>query len=250
VRVRLPFSPRFARDIKYIFQKGIRDILSNDLAMSTTHDSPLPTTDEILANGDRPAFIPYPDLGPKNANVPIYVRPHLDYYVSRMGFLPTTIHLYCHVPWIAEYLFNLNNAIMRDERSTLSEHFKYKLAIIASRDNECEYCTAHHAVTLQRRWGYDEAQVEGVLKMSQAADEKEQAAFDFVHQMSLDPASVTDELRARLASHYTPQEVMNIVLVAGFWKMYNAMHTAMAAPIEDPVLKGRRFLNVLPETAP
>lgn len=215
--------------------------------MSTLHDSPLPTTEEILDAGERPAFIPYPELGEKYDGVPIYLRPHLAYYVSRMGFLPTTIHLYCHVPWIAEYLFTLNNAVMRDERSTLSEHFKYKLALIASRDNECEYCTSHHAVTLQRRWGYDERQVEDVLKMTEPADEREAAAFAFVHQMSLDPAGVTDEHRADLARHFTPAEVMNIVLVAGFWKMYNAMHTAMAAPLEDPVMKGRRFVNVQPE---
>jgi AhpD family alkylhydroperoxidase len=214
------------------------------------HDSPSPTTNDILDAGERPAFIPYPDLGERNANVPIYVRPHLDYYVARMGFLPTTIHLYCHVPWIAEYLFNLNNAIMRDERSTLSEHFKYKLAIIASRDNECEYCTAHHAVTLQRRWGYDERQVADVLKMTEPVDEKEAAAFAFVHQTSLDPAGVTDAMRARLAAAFTPEEVMTIVLVAGFWKMYNTMHTAMAAPLEDPVMAGRPFVNVAAERAP
>ena len=46
---------------------------------------------------------------------------------------------------------------------------------------------------------------------------------------------VPDELRARLASHFSPQEVMEIVLVVGFWKMYNTMHNAMEVPIEDPV---------------
>ena len=29
---------------------------------------------------------------------------------------------------------------------------------------------------------------------------------------------------------------MEIVLVVGFWKMYNTMHSAMNVPIEDPVL--------------
>ena len=28
---------------------------------------------------------------------------------------------------------------------------------------------------------------------------------------------------------------MEIVLVVGFWKMYNLMHSAMKVPIEDPV---------------
>jgi hypothetical protein len=34
---------------------------------------------------------------------------------------------------------------------------------------------------------------------------------------------------------------MEIVLVMGFWKMYNVMHVAMALPIEDPVIQYRRW---------
>ncbi|MGH9168457.1 MAG: carboxymuconolactone decarboxylase family protein, partial [Acidimicrobiia bacterium] len=131
-------------------------------------------------------------------------------------------------------------------RSALSEHFKYRLSLIASRDNECRYCTAHHVLTLKRRWGYQDDQVEGLLHLDQPADEREAVAMEFVHQASLDPVGVTDELRRRLAEHFSPQEVMEIVLVVGFWKMYNAMHTAMAAPLEDPVLPFREWVEVLP----
>jgi AhpD family alkylhydroperoxidase len=83
---------------------------------------------------------------------------------------------------------------MRDERNGLSEHFKYRLALVASHENNCPYCVSHHACTLMRRWGYNDEGLEKVL-----ADEP--------------PA---DELRARLAEHFTPQEVMEIVLVDGF----------------------------------
>ena len=214
--------------------------------MSTLHDSPLPTTTDIKPVGDKHAFIPYPPIGANLEHVPIHVRPDVAYYTSRMAFLPTTIQLYLHVPWIAEHLFRLNNAIMRDERSTLTEHFKYKLAFIASRDNDCEYCTAHHAATLERRWGYDTERLEDVLHLDKPADEREAVAFEFVHQMSLDAEGVTDDLRSRLAAAYTPAEVMEIVLVTGFWKMYNTQHTAMAAPLEDPVIDKRDWVKVKP----
>ncbi len=68
-----------------------------------------------------------------------------------------------------------------------------------------------------------------------------------MHQASLDPGGVSDELRQRLAAHFTPQEVMEIVLVVGFWKMYNTMHTAMDAPLEEPVLEYREYVKVSPE---
>ncbi|MGH8875553.1 MAG: hypothetical protein ACRDVM_09945, partial [Acidimicrobiia bacterium] len=126
-------------------------------------DSPIPTTKEVLDEGDATAFLPYPPIGEQLEHVPIHVRPELHYYISRMGFLPNTLKLYLHIPWVAEQLFRLNNAVMRDERGRLSEHFKYRLSMVASRDNQCRYCTAHHALTLKRRWDYSDDMVEELL---------------------------------------------------------------------------------------
>ena len=67
--------------------------------------------------------------------------------------------------------------------------------------------------------------------------------MEFVRTASRNDAAVTDDLRARLAKHFTPQEVMEIVMVTGFWKMYNMMHVAMAVPIEDPVQEYRRWVE-------
>lgn len=207
-------------------------------------DSPAPITDRVLSEGQFEAFIEYPPIGEKLEHVPIHVRPELYYYIARMGFLPNTLKLYLHVPWIAEYLFRLNNAVMRDERNSLNEHLKYRLAFIASRDNECTYCTAHISSILKRRWGYEDEALADVLHLDQPRDEAEAVAMAFVHQATLDAAGVSDELRARLAAHFTPQEVMEIVLIVGFWKMYNTMHTAMAAPLEEPVLDYAEWVQV------
>lgn len=215
--------------------------------MTAQSDSPNPITSDIADEGDDEAFIPYPPIGEHLEHVPIHVRPELHYYVSRMGFLPNTLKLYLHTPWIAEHLFKLNNAVMRDERNSLTEHFKYRLSFIASRDNECQYCTAHTVNVLKGRWGYDEEQLEHVLKMDQPEDEREAVAREFVHQASLDAAGVTDELRQRLAAHFTSEEVMEIVLVVGFWKMYNTMHTAMGVRLEDPVRPFEEWVNVRPD---
>ncbi len=202
----------------------------------TATDSPQPIAKQIAEEGQSEAFIPYPPLGDNLEHVPIHVRADVSYYVSRMGFLPNAIKLYLHVPWIAEFLIGLNNALMRDERNALSEHFKYRLSMLASRVNECTYCTAHHAATLKRRWGYGDEGLRQALGQEGPADEREAVAMEFVQQASKDATAVSDELRARLAKHFTPQEVMEIVLVIGFWKMYNTMHSAMNVPIEDPVL--------------
>jgi uncharacterized peroxidase-related enzyme len=208
--------------------------------------APTPITTDIKQEGDAQSFIPYPPIGDSLEYVPINVRPELNYYISRMGFLPHTIKLYIHNPWSAEHLFRLNNAIMRSEQGSLSEQFKYRLALVVSRDNECTYCTAHHITTLKRRWGYSENDLNSLLSLDAPVDEREAVAFEFVHQASLDPTGVSDELRARVAQHFTPGEVMEIVLVMGFWKMYNTMHTAMGVPLEDPVAQEAGWVQVQP----
>ena len=210
--------------------------------------APMPITADVVPEGSSEAFIPYPAIGDDLEHVPINVRPEVHYYISRMAFLPNAIKLYLHNPWSAEHLIRLNNAVMRSEQGALSEEFKYRLALIASRDNECTYCTAHHAKTLKRRWRYSEDELERVLSLDEPADEREAAAFEFVHQASIDPSGVTDDMRARLTEHFSPSEVMEIVLVTGFWKMYNTMHTAMGVPLEDPVLQEANWVKVAPHT--
>ena len=205
-------------------------------------------TKDVVAEAESEAFIPYPPIGESLEHVPINVRPEVHYYISRMAFMPNEIKLDLHNPWSADPLIKLNNQVMRSEQGSLSEEFKYRLALIGSRDNECTYCTAHHAKTLKRRWEYSDGDLASVLSLDEPADEREAAAFEFVHQASLDPAGVTDEMRERLAELFTPSEVMEIVLVMGFWKMYNTMHTAMGVPIEDPVLAETGWVNHAPHT--
>ena len=169
-------------------------------------DSPKPVDPAVVPEGKSEAFIPYPPIGENLEHIPIHVRPELSYYISRMAFLPNAVKLYMHVPWIAEYLIKLNNAIMRDERNSLSEHFKYRLSMLASRENVCTYCTAHHAATLKRRWGYEDELLEKVLNQQGPADEREAVAMEFVEQSSKDANAVTDELRRALPSTSHPRK--------------------------------------------
>ncbi len=98
---------------------------------------------------------------------------------------------------------------------------------------------------MKRRWGYGERDLLDLLHL-EPTDERERVAFEFVHQATLHPKGVTGDLRRRLAAAFTPQEVMEIVLVVGFWKMYNTMHTAMGMPLEDPVAAEAKWVEVGP----
>ena len=154
--------------------------------MSTAQEQAPKPIDAVADEGQSEAFIPYPEIGKNLERVPIHVRPEVYYYQARMGFLPNAIKLYLHTPWIGEHLFKLNNGIMRDERNLLSEHLKYRLALVASKINGCTYCTSHHACTLQRRWGYQDEQLAETLDPEGPRDEREAVAMEFVREASID----------------------------------------------------------------
>ena len=203
--------------------------------------APLPITQDVVFEGDSEAFIPYPPIGERLEHVPINVRPEVHYYISRMAFLPNTIKLYLHNPWSAEHL---HPAQQRGDaqRAGLAQR-GVQVPPRLHREPRQRVHLLHGAPRGDAASGASStprATCSSVLSLDHPADEREAAAFEYVHQTSLDPTGVTDEIRSRLAEHFTPEEVVEITLVVGFWKMYNTMHTAMGVPLEDPVLaRGR-----------
>jgi len=91
-------------------------------------------------------FIPYM----KEENFDPRLKPVLDPYKKRMGFLPNALKLYAYRPEIAETLWALNSKVMRDPTSTLDQLLKRKLAAVACATNGCAYCTAHSCSMLKK----------------------------------------------------------------------------------------------------
>src|SRR3982074_2622396 len=71
------------------------------------------------------------------------LKPVVEPYKKRMGFLPNALKLYAHRPEIAETLWRLNSNIMRDPSSTLDQLLKRKLAAVACATNGRAHCPPH-----------------------------------------------------------------------------------------------------------
>ena len=83
-------------------------------------DAITPPKPKVLVEGQ--PFIPYV----KDEEFDARLRPVVDPYKKRMGFLPNALKLYAHRPEIAETLWRLNSNIMRDPTSTLDQLLKRK----------------------------------------------------------------------------------------------------------------------------
>src|SRR6478752_9466540 len=111
-------------------------------------------------------FIPYM----REENFDSRLKPVLDPYKKRMGFVPNALKLYAYRPEIAETLWKLNSNVMRDPSSTLDQFLKRKLAAVACATNGCAYCTAHRCAMLKKPkgvefegWGLSEEELQDII---------------------------------------------------------------------------------------
>jgi uncharacterized peroxidase-related enzyme len=193
-------------------------------------------------------FIPYL----REQDFDARLKPVLEPYRKRMGFVPNALKLYAHRPEIAETLWKLNSNVMRDPSSTLDQLLKRKLAAVACATNGCAYCTAHSCSMLKKSkglefegWGLSEAELQDIITGAyEPKDEMERACFDYVRSASEDPTSVPDEILQRLKQHLTPQQIVELACVVGFWKFYNTVHDSLRIPVESTLLRDTGYVDL------
>jgi alkylhydroperoxidase family enzyme len=141
---------------------------------------------------------------------------------------------------------------MRDPSSTLDQLLKRKLAAVACATNGCAYCTAHSCSMLKKPkgsefegWGLSEEELQDIITGTyEPKNEMERACFDYVRSASEDPTSVPDEILQRLKQHLTPQQIVELACVVGFWKFYNTVHDSLHIPVESTLLRDTGYVNL------
>ena len=193
-------------------------------------------------------FIPYvkeEDFAPQ-------LKPVVEPYKQRMGFLPNALKLYAHRPEIAETLWKLNSNVMRDPSSTLDQFLKRRLAAVICMINGCAYCTAHSCAMLKKPrdgqaegWGLAEDELQDMLLGDlEPKDEFERVCFDFARAASADPTAVPGEILQRLKQHLSPPQIVELACVVGFWKLYNTVHDALSIPVESVLLNDTGYVDL------
>jgi len=209
-------------------------------------DAIAPPKPKVLFEGE--PFIPYM----READFAPQLKPVVEPYKKRMGFLPNALKLYAYRPEIAETLWKLNSNIMRDPSSKLDQFLKRRLAAVACAVNGCAYCTAHSCSMLKKPreagfegWGMSEGELQEMIAGDlEPKDEFERACFDYVRAASEDPTSVPDAILQRLKQHLTPPQIVELACLVGFWKFYNTVHDSLHIPVESQLLGDTGYVDL------
>lgn len=185
-------------------------------------------------------FIPYADIESITDSA---VGTLLDNIEARLGFLPNSYQLYLHRPHLLRDINRLNNSVMRHPDSLLSEEFKYRLALLVSRNHSCRYCTAHEVNSLKVKWGVTDDRIGEILRFENPEDEREAAAWAFADASSRGPEYVTDDIRALLAKHFSAEEVVEIACTIGFWSLFTRIHSSLDIPLESHLQREAHWVD-------
>lgn len=200
-------------------------------------------TDHTDRNEAEP-FFPYADLEAVSDKA---IATMMTSTEERLGFLPNSFRLYLHQPHLLRDITRLNNTVMRHPSNLLREDFKYRLALLVSRNQSCRYCTAHEVNSLKRKWGLTDERIDEILHFENPENDREAAAWAYAHAASLGPQYVTREIRETLSKKFSPEEIMEIACTVGFWSLFNRIHSSLDIPIEPHLAAEGRWVEVSPE---
>lgn len=198
----------------------------------TANTEPVPETDPLL---------PYVD--PESISDRAVLR-LLEGTEERLGFVPNSFKLYLHQPHLLRDINRLNNTVMRHPDNLLPEQFKYQLALLVSRNQQCRYCTAHEVHSLKRKWGLTDDRIEQILNLEEPEDERAAAAWAYVDAASRAPEHVTREVKQALVDLFTPGEIMEIACTVGFWSLFNRIHASLDIPLEAHLEHEGRWVDI------
>lgn len=160
------------------------------------------------------------------------LRATMEHFVDTLGFVPNSLLTMQRVPAIAKATVQFNRAVFGpDTRIDLG--FKRLIAHAASAAAGCQYCRAHTAVSAGRQ-GIESEKIEALYeyRTSPLFDDRERVALDYAMAAASVPNAVTDELYARLAEHWSEEEIVELLGVVCMFGVFNRWNDSMATTLE------------------
>lgn len=114
---------------------------------------------------------------------------------------------------------------------SLSRELRLLIRLAVSNTNECRYCQAHqrHQLTHLR---VAETKLAAVGNGGEGLEPREQAAVRFAQAMTFDAGNIPDAVADAFVAQFSPQERIEVAIVAATMGMLNKCNDALRVPLE------------------
>lgn len=160
------------------------------------------------------------------------LKAHFDFFLGTLGFTPNSVLTMQRRPRLVQAFAQLNAAVM-DPAGEVDLGFRRLIGHIASHAAGCHYCEAHTLLGAQN-FGVGEAKLADIWAYAHSPhySEAERVALDFALAAASVPNAVTDELFARMRSHWSEGQIVEILGVVAMFGFLNRWNDSMATPLE------------------
>ena len=123
--------------------------------------------------------------------------------------------------------------------TTLSNELRLLIRLAVATANHCRYCTAHQRHQLAGL-GVSEAKIGTIWQPdSDALTARERAAIRFAQAITLDASGIPELVYADFVREFTPQERVEVAIVATSMGMLNKLNDGLRVPLESERECGR-----------
>src|ERR1700712_777496 len=156
-----------------------------------------------------------------------------DRYLRDRGNVPNMFRTLAHRPEIFETIISHMEAVLNT--GTLTKALKELVIVRTSQLNRTPYCLASHSAICRKLGWKDEqlAAMEGELARGEFS-ERELVAIHLAEVMTLNAHGYTAEDFARLRSHYSEGEVVELMAAIGLFNYFNRFNDLLQMEPTQP----------------
>ena len=184
-----------------------------------------------------------PNMSPLDAPELTAFEPLFSAMHERMGFIPNSLKTLARKPRLLELFVEFALETSRDD--TVDMQLKYLLGLVASTVSGCRYCQAHLSETASRE-SVDPEKIAQVwlFETSELFSDAERSALRFARDAASQPNAVTPEHFTELYSHYSEEQVVELLAIVCLFRWLNCWNDTMATELEArPMATARKILS-------
>ena len=149
---------------------------------------------------------------------------------ERLGVNVNSLHAFAHSEALGGATRDYFESVAR--LTSLSNELRLLIRLAVATANQCRYCTAHQRHQLAGL-GVSEAKMAAIWQPdSDELNPRERAAVRFAQAITLDAGSIPDQVYADFIREFTPQERVEVAIVATSMGMLNKLNDGLRVPLE------------------
>lgn len=161
---------------------------------------------------------------------------------SARGKLSNIMKIHSLIPETMVKHLELYLSIMFNN-TKLSREEKEILAVVVSKNNNCDYCVNHHAEALNHYWKNKE-RLDNFISIldDDSFSDKFKLAIKHATKLTINPSSVTkDDIDELKNAGWTDEDILGINLIISYFNFVNRIALGLGVEFSEEEVKGYKY---------